>query len=138
VGDTAKFTEFGDSLMQSLSWMIERNHFQVIIDGHTRAGLKLPSGDYSAWDLSADRANATRRLLVHYAVDPAQIERVAGYGDTLSLAGEKPESESNERVTLSLSMKNKSREAQRPTPETKPVAKSAYPMSIGIPLNHSK
>ena len=85
VGDTAKFTEFGESLMQSLSWMIERNHFRVIIDGHTRAGLPMPNADYSAWDLSADQANATRRILVHYAVDPSQIERVAGYADTVPL-----------------------------------------------------
>jgi len=137
VGDTAKLTEFGDSLMQSLSWMIERNHFRVIIDGHARAGMKFNGTDYSAWELSADRANATRRVLVHYAVDPSQIERVAGYGDTAPLAGEKPEAESNERVTLSLSMKSKNREAQRPTPEVKPTHRSSTPMSIGIPLKPS-
>lgn len=117
VGDSAKFTEFGESLMQSLSWMIERNKFKVIIDGHTRAGLKLDRTDYSAWDLSADQANATRRMLVHYAVDPNQIERVAGFADTLPLAGEKPGSEANHRVTISLSMKDKRRDARRETPE---------------------
>ena len=126
-GDTANFTEFGESLMQSLSWMIERNKFRVIIDGHTRAGLEMPRPEYSAWDLSADRANAARRILVHYAVDPAQIERVAGYADTIPLAGEKPDAESNHRVTLSLSMKGRGRDAQRPTPEVKPTGKSSAP-----------
>ena len=134
-GDTAKFTEFGESLMQSLSWMIERNHFRVIIDGHTRSGLKMPRPEYSAWDLSADQANATRRLLVHYAVDPEQIERVAGYADTVPLTKEKPGAAANHRVTLSLSLKNKSRDAQRPTPEVKPTGKI---MSLGAGTNHSQ
>ena len=129
-GDTASFTEFGESLMQNLSWMIERNHFKVIIDGHTRAGLQLARPDYSVWDLSADRANATRRLLVHYAVDPGQIERVAGYGDTVPLAGEKPEAEANHRVTISLSMKGKPRDAERPTPEVKTITRSSSPLSL--------
>jgi chemotaxis protein MotB len=120
-GDSAKFTEFGDSLMQSLSWLIERNKFKVIIDGHTRKGLKLDRPDYSAWDLSADQANATRRMLVHYAVDPNQIERVAGFADTLPLGGEKPGTEANHRVTISLSMKNKSSDAEQKAAE-KPVA----------------
>ena len=129
-GDTANFTEYGETLMQNLSWMIERNHFNVIIDGHTRAGLPIARPDYSAWDLSADRANATRRLLVHYAVDAAQIERVAGYADTIPLAGEKPEAEANQRVTISLSMKGKSRDAEQPTPENKPAARSSSPLSL--------
>ena len=124
----AKFTEFGDNLMQSLSWMIERNHFRVIIDGHIRTGLKMSRADYSGWDLSTDLANATRRILVHYAVDTAQIERVAGYGDTIPLTGEKPESEENTRVTISLSVKKKGRDAERPTPELKPTPKI---MSLG-------
>ena len=129
VGDSATFTEFGENLMQSLSWMIERNKFKVIIDGHTRAGLKLTRPDYSAWDLSADQANATRRMLVHYAVDPNQIERVAGFADTMPLSGEKPGSEANHRVTISLSMamKGKNREAQHTTPEKPAEAKSDKP-----------
>ena len=108
-----------------------------IIDGHTRAGLKMPRPDYSAWDLSADQANATRRMLVHYAVDASQIERVAGYADTVPLPGEKPGSEANHRVTLSLSMKSKARDAQRPTPEVKPAAK-IMSLGSGANSNHSK
>ncbi len=136
-GETATLTEYGDTLMQSLSWMIERNHFRVIIDGHTRAGLKFTRPDYSAWDLSADRANTARRRLVYYAVDAEQIERVAGYGDTIPLAGEKPEGESNHRVTLSLSMKGKGRNAERPTPEVTPPRK--LPLNgLHIPLPSAK
>jgi len=102
--DTAEFSEWGIHLMQSIAWLIDRNKFKVMIDGHTREGLVLPREDYSAWELSSDRANAARRKLVYYAVDPSLIERVTGYAATKPLPMEKPTAESNQRITLSLSL----------------------------------
>jgi len=102
-GDTALFSDSGQHLMQSLAWLIERNHFRVTIDGHTRSSFVPKRDDYSAWELSSDRANAARRILVHYAVDSGQIERVTGYADTRPLPGEKPDADANQRITLSLS-----------------------------------
>lgn len=102
--DGTDFTEWGRFVMQNLAWMIDRHHFFVTIDGHTRSDLVFKHADYSAWELSADRANASRRSLVHYAVDPHQIERVTGYADTVPLAGEAPASEANQRLTISLTL----------------------------------
>ena len=121
-GDTAKFSESGNFLMQSLAWMIERNHFRVTIDGHTRANYTPAREDYTAWELSSDRANAARRSLVHYAVDAKQIERVTGYADTRPLPGEKPESEANQRITLSLSLGAKVDEDKKATAPPVPPA----------------
>ncbi|HVU15296.1 MAG TPA: flagellar motor protein MotB [Candidatus Didemnitutus sp.] len=112
VGDTTEFSESGRFLMQTLAWLIERHHFRVTIDGHTRSNIPTRE-DYSAWELSADRANAARRSLVHYAVDPDQIERVTGYADTRPLHGEKPDSESNQRITLSLTLTSKTTDEKR-------------------------
>jgi chemotaxis protein MotB len=95
--------------LQSLAWTIERHKFHVTIDGHTKGNLDLKRPDYTAWELSADRANASRRLLVHYAVEPAQIERVTGYADTKPMEGETRESEANHRITLSLTLTAKPR-----------------------------
>jgi chemotaxis protein MotB len=99
---TAKFTKWGDFVMQSLAWTVERNKFNIVIEGHTRTGLVMPNPDYTAWELSADRANAARRALVKYAVDPAQIERVTGYANTRPVPLAAPESETNQRVSMSL------------------------------------
>jgi chemotaxis protein MotB len=104
VKDTAEFTEWGRYAMQGLAWMIERHHFRVTIDGHTSKPGTEKSPDYTVWELSTDRANASRRSLVHYAVDSDYIERITGYGGTRPLPGEKPEAEANARVTLSLSL----------------------------------
>lgn len=109
VSDTAEFTEWGNFILQSLAWTIDRHKFNVIIDGHTKANVTLNRENYGAWELSADRANAARRVLVHHAVEPTQIERVTGYADTKPLQGEPRDSDSNHRVTLSLSMSAKPR-----------------------------
>ncbi|HYP18253.1 MAG TPA: flagellar motor protein MotB [Opitutus sp.] len=117
VGDTAEFSEWGKFVMQNLSWTIDRHHFRVTIDGHTKAKLAPQRENYSGWELSADRANAARRSLVHYAVDAALIERITGYSDTRPLPNVAPEAESNHRITLSLSLSPKTREAARLTVE---------------------
>jgi chemotaxis protein MotB len=114
IGDTAEFTPWGKFVMQNLAWNIDHHKFRVTIDGHTRARI-LPAKpvaeqpDYTDWELSSDRANAARRSLVRYAVEPGLIERVTGYADTKPVAGEAPTAEANQRVTLSLTLNAKAR-----------------------------
>ncbi|HYC72672.1 MAG TPA: flagellar motor protein MotB [Opitutaceae bacterium] len=104
-GDSTELTEWGSYALQSLAWLIDRHRFRVTIDGHTRA-RPAPAGGaaFEPWEISADRANTARRTLVHYAVEPGLIERVAGYADTKPIPGEDPASESNQRITLSLTL----------------------------------
>ena len=103
---TADVTEWGSFMMQNLAWIIERNRLKVHIDGHASAGSvpAAASGTYGLWELTADRSNAARRLLVKYAVNPNEIERVTGYADTKPLPNTPRESPSNERITLSLAL----------------------------------
>lgn len=117
IDNTTRLTEWGTFILQNMAWLIERHHFRVTIDGHTRTQLDFRTEDYSSWELSADRANVARRILVHYAVAPEQIERVAGYGATRPMQGETPESEANQRITLNLSLTSKTRDAQKKTAE---------------------
>jgi chemotaxis protein MotB len=109
VDDTTELTEWGTFVLQNMAWSIDRHGFNVTIDGHTRTGLEIKRPNYDAWFLSADRANAARATIIHYAVSPKQIERVTGYADTKPIAGEAPEAEANQRVTLNLTLGAKSR-----------------------------
>jgi chemotaxis protein MotB len=106
--NTAEFTEWGKFMMQNLAWMVDRHKFRVTIDGHTKTPATPPASDDAGWELSSARANASRHLLVYYAVDPTLIERVTGYSDTKPLPNEAPTSDSNQRVTLMLTMESKS------------------------------
>jgi chemotaxis protein MotB len=125
---STEFTPWGKFVMQNLAWLIDRHHFRVTIDGHTKSKLQMPKAEYSAWELSADRANAARRSLVYYAVDPNSIERVTGYADTRPMADIPAESESNQRITLSLSLSSKKIDTvSRETLESKTAASPASP-----------
>jgi chemotaxis protein MotB len=104
--NSAEFTVWGKMVSQNLAWLIDRHHFSVMIDGHTRKGLKFLQKNYGAWELSSDRANAMRRNLVSYAVDSSMIVRITGFADTSPIAQTKPEDELNQRVTISLSLSN--------------------------------
>ena len=107
---STELTEWGTFVLQNLSWLIERYNFRVFIGGHTSRLNEKKDGGYGPWELSADRANAARRTLEHFAVDPKKIERVTGYGDTAPVPGTAPNLPRNERITISLSAE------QSPTP----------------------
>src|SRR6202000_1807151 len=49
-------------LIEKLAIPLKQTPLRVSITGHTAAGFVPTRGDYGAFDLSADRANAVRRL----------------------------------------------------------------------------
>jgi chemotaxis protein MotB len=103
--NTTEPTEWGTKVFQNLAWLIERYNFQVYLEGHTPAGLDLgPNKNYTAWELSTDRANSSRRLMEFYAMSPDKMKRVAGFGDSQPLPNLPPEAEENQRITVSLSL----------------------------------
>ncbi len=127
--DTAEFTDWGNHAMQGLAWMIERHRFRVSIDGHTNQSDEPKPEGYSPWDISANRANAARRRIVHYAVEERFIERVTGYAGTRPLPGEPLASDSNERITISLSLTNKP-----PADTAKPSRPAPSSATAAVPL----
>lgn len=102
--DKPEFTEWGSMMMQNLAWLIDRQKLAVVVEGHARQGIDTAKPNYNEWDLSTDQANATRRALTYYAVDPKRIERVSGYGDSRPVKGAAPAAERNQRIVLSLSL----------------------------------
>ena len=55
-------TEFGKDLLRKLAEEIGKLPNKVTVEGHTDSRPYLGRVDYSNWELSADRANAARRL----------------------------------------------------------------------------
>jgi chemotaxis protein MotB len=139
--NTAELTEWGRYTLESLAWMIDRHHFRVTIDGHTSTQATSRTDDYTPWELSTDRANTARRNLVHYAVEPQYIERVTGYAGTRPLPGEKPTSDSNDRITLSLTLSTKPRESEAAAAPAPSPARSPSPAQAAgpapVPVNNS-
>jgi chemotaxis protein MotB len=80
---------------------LQRLSNPIILEGHTDARPYVV-GQYSNWDLSADRANAARRLVIAAGVAPLRIAEVRGYADRRLRVEDDPFAASNRRVSLLL------------------------------------
>lgn len=73
---------------------------RISIEGHTDSVPYSGSGTYTNWELSADRANAARRLMQANGVGAEQIAQVRGFADQLPRKPENPKDPSNRRITV--------------------------------------
>jgi len=107
--DTADFTDWGRLVMQNLSWTIEdqanRYFLGVRIAAHTRMSYESGRENYGPWELSVDQANAARRELVNYALDPGKIDQIIGYGGSSPLPDRPLDDPSQQRLELSLTLR---------------------------------
>jgi len=89
-------------LIQRLAAPLKATPLRISIVGHTAAGFVPSQGDYGAFDLSADRANAVRQILEREGLPPAHIFGVSGKADTQPLFPDDPSLSANRRVTITL------------------------------------
>ncbi|MBI4326431.1 MAG: OmpA family protein [Chloroflexi bacterium] len=101
--NSVEFTPYGNWVLSTLAWEISRySTFQVELEGHTEKGAGPPRENYGNWEISADRANAARRMLIRHGVLSGQIRKVAGFADTMPMPNHHAEDEFNRRVTVML------------------------------------
>jgi chemotaxis protein MotB len=89
-------------LIQKLAVPLKATPLRISIVGHTAAGFVPAQGDYGAFDLSADRANAVRQILEREGLPTGHIFAVSGKGDTDPLFPDDPSLSANRRVTITL------------------------------------
>ena len=74
----------------------------VVVEGHTDAVLYGHGANYTNWELSADRANAARRVLERAGVRPERVKEIRGYGDTKLRNADDPNAPENRRISILL------------------------------------
>ncbi len=104
---------------------------RISLAGHTDA-TPYGNGDrgYSNWELSADRANASRRELVAAGMPDSKLARVSGLGASDLLEPEKPRAAANRRISITVL----TREAEQRllgTSNQPPAAQSATTAELG-------
>ncbi|HKU00468.1 MAG TPA: flagellar motor protein MotB [Paraburkholderia sp.] len=74
---------------------------RIVVQGHTDA-VPYAGGEkgYSNWELSADRANASRRELVAGGMDESKVLRVLGLASTQNLNKADPLDPENRRISI--------------------------------------
>ena len=74
---------------------------KISLDGHTdRSPYSNAERGYSNWELSSDRANASRRELVAAGMPDEKLARVTGMSSSILLDTANPLSPSNRRISI--------------------------------------
>jgi chemotaxis protein MotB len=89
-------------IIEKLAAPLKATPLRISIVGHTAAGFVPARGDYGAFDLSADRANAVRQILEGEGLPAAHIFAVSGKADGQPLFPDDPSLAANRRVTITL------------------------------------
>ena len=74
----------------------------VVVEGHTDARPYHRADGYSNWELSVDRANAARRIMLSGGLSEAQVQQVRGWADRKLREPEQPFADANRRVTVTM------------------------------------
>ena len=87
-------------LLALVSKVIVKMPQQISISGHTDSVPYVSKTGYSNWELSADRANAARRELVHAEVPFERVSKVVGKAATEPFLPEDPKNARNRRLSI--------------------------------------
>jgi chemotaxis protein MotB len=93
-------TEGAKDILVALAAELSKLPNRISIEGHTDAKPFAAEGSYGNWELSADRANAVRRLMEQSGLQTGQVTQVRGYADRQLRKPAAPEDPSNRRVSL--------------------------------------
>jgi chemotaxis protein MotB len=88
-------------LLQAIGAVLREVPNKLTIEGHTDAKL-FSTGEegYSNWELSADRANASRRELIAGGLPGEKVLRVQGLAASMLFEKNEPESPLNRRISI--------------------------------------
>lgn len=92
--------------IQAISRAIFELPYPIEVSGHTDATPYARQTGYDNWELSTDRANATRRIMVASGINPTKISRVSGFADQRLLNREDPKAPENRRIGILLMYPN--------------------------------
>ena len=90
----------GEEMIGRLADELAKLPNELLIEGHTDAKPFVSRTDYSNWELSADRANAARRLMEKHGLPPGRIVQVRGFAAHNLRDKEHPEDASNRRISV--------------------------------------
>ncbi|MBZ5602008.1 MAG: OmpA family protein [Acidobacteriia bacterium] len=97
----------GAELIRQLAQELGKLPNDLLVEGHTDSRPYGSRADYSNWELSADRANAARKLMEASGLREKQVVQVRGFADQQPRMKDKPEDASNRRVSVIVRYQNR-------------------------------
>ena len=117
-------------LLQALGGLLAEVPNRLTLEGHTDA-TPFPGGErgYSNWELSSDRANASRRELLVGGLPDSQVLRVQGLASSVLHVPADPRAPANRRISVLVMNREAEERALRGglMPPEPPAAEAAVP-----------
>lgn len=97
----AELQPYAQQILHEIGQMLNGVPNKVSLSGHTDA-VPYPTGEkaYSNWELSSDRANASRRALVAGGMEDDKVLRVVGLSSAVLFDKENPLNPVNRRISI--------------------------------------
>ncbi len=99
---TADLNPAAQRLVTTITRSIAQTPGTVIIRGHTDARPYAGGSAGNNWTLSADRAEATRQVMIAAGLPPTRVARIEGAADREPLVDTDPMDPRNRRIAISL------------------------------------
>ena len=98
---SARLKDYTREILRQMAPVLNGVENHIALAGHTDAAPYV-SGErgYSNWELSADRANASRRELLAGGMDESKIVRVVGLASSALLEKDDPLHPANRRISI--------------------------------------
>jgi chemotaxis protein MotB len=126
--------DYTRNIMRAIGGLLNDVDNAISLAGHTDAA-QYTSGErgYSNWELSADRANASRRELVAGGMNESKVLRVVGLGSSLPLYADDPLDPQNRRISLVVLNDRTERQIRGlPEPEEEVMTEADAAAVLGI------
>jgi chemotaxis protein MotB len=97
---SSKISKDGIELLSALAGELGKLPNTIAMEGHTDSKPYSTASTYTNWELSSDRANAARRLMLQHGIRTDQVTQVRGFADQRLRKKEAPLDPSNRRISL--------------------------------------
>ncbi len=97
---SAVMKSYAKKILKEIAPLLNSVPNKISLSGHTDATRYLTQRGYSNWELSSDRANASRRELVTAGISSEKISRVVGLASKVPFDVDKPFAPINRRIAI--------------------------------------
>ncbi len=96
----AELQPYTKEILHAIGYVLNEVPNRIGLSGHTDSTPYMSDAGYSNWELSADRANASRRELIIGGMDEGKILRVVGLASAAHLDKADPFNPINRRISI--------------------------------------
>jgi len=119
---STKISPDGNDLLVMLAQELGKLPNKLAMEGHTDSKPYAEGATYGNWELSADRANAARRLMQQNGIHDDQVTQVRGFADQRLRRANDPLDPANRRISLIVQYLDKKSPEQKTEGDAVPGA----------------